>query len=288
MNVLVLLFFSSTLSPEQIPAVELQARLDRAAPGQVIDLPAARIMGTIVIRTPVTLLGRGRDQTVIDGLERDSTVVVLADSGEVRLEALTVTGGFARPVLTEKDFKHGTRNSFRLENGGGVKMLGGCTLEIVDVRVTGNRAHFGGGGIGAVTRKEGTLRIVRSEIRSNVAHEGFGGGIHLFSNGSVEILDSIIAENRAHDTGGAAILFRSTESGSARIVRTRFENNDSERRETYHLTLSSRVHRLEQVSFSPVSGSAIAIEENARVIAQRVAWPDAIVPENVTLLDAAD
>src|SRR5262245_1652249 len=72
---------------------DVQAQIDKAEPGSVIHLPAARIRGNFVISKPITLRGAGADRTIVDGCGRGPTFSVDAADAEVRLEEMAITGG---------------------------------------------------------------------------------------------------------------------------------------------------------------------------------------------------
>src|SRR5690554_557571 len=70
------------------PGDDLQARIDAAAPGQVLRLLPGRHAGPVRVRHPVSLVGeRG---AVIAGNGKGSVVVV--EAPDVRIEGLEITG----------------------------------------------------------------------------------------------------------------------------------------------------------------------------------------------------
>ncbi|KAA3643799.1 MAG: hypothetical protein DWQ07_16925 [Chloroflexi bacterium] len=86
--------------------------------------------------------------------------------------------------------------------GGGI--VNYSNLIIMDSMILGNGATYAGGIYGLMS-EGGTIRLERSEVKDNIARRGHGGGV-LMLGGNLEILQSLISENRASlDGGGLAI-----------------------------------------------------------------------------------
>lgn len=69
------------------PGESIQATIDRAAPGDVIEIERARYFGHLLIDKPLTL--RGLDRPTIDGELKENTISVKAEN--VTIEGLIVT-----------------------------------------------------------------------------------------------------------------------------------------------------------------------------------------------------
>jgi nitrous oxidase accessory protein NosD len=187
-----------------ISAAEVQKQIEAAPEGGVVELPAARIEGTLVVSRPLTLRGAGAGKTIVDAKGRGPAIAVDARGGAVKIEAVTLTGG----------------NDAR---GGGLSIDNGAVVELTDAHVTGNRAERGRGGGIAVDR--GRVRLVRCQVLDNRALDG--GGVYIGGDAEGELVDSVISGNAATANGGGLVLL---ERARVNVVRTRFEKNTSAER----------------------------------------------------------
>lgn len=169
-------------SPGARSAGELQAELDRAVPGSVIQLGPGRTTGPLVIERPVILRGAGAEHTILDGAGRGPTIAVDAP-GEVRIEGLAITGG--RGAL-----------------GGGISIDNGARVFLVGCLLEGNAAPAGRGG--AIAVDLGALYVAECTIARN--HALLGGAIAIGGEAQAEIAATIIADNEAARGGGLAVL----------------------------------------------------------------------------------
>jgi hypothetical protein len=156
----------------------------------------------------VFVYGGGTDATIIDGNQLDRVIRVESGS-RVRFFSLTI------------------RNGLVTEEGGGILMLGGTTLERVTVR--DNQAGIGGGVLALGTYfivSESTIRdnratstggglcvaattgqvVNRSTISGNSAEDVSGGGIWVSHGANLSIIESTISSNRAAVSGGAILV----------------------------------------------------------------------------------
>jgi hypothetical protein len=106
-------------------------------------------------------------------------------------------------------------------SGGGIlNNLG--TLTVIDSTIAGNRAMRAGGGIednaGVMMRLHG-VRLLRNETG---AAPGNGGGLHITGAGTVEVVNSTVAENSAAAEGGG--LWNSA-AGTLLVTGTTLNNN---------------------------------------------------------------
>ncbi|MFC3382939.1 right-handed parallel beta-helix repeat-containing protein [Couchioplanes azureus] len=211
-----------------------------AAPGSTIVVPAGRFAlsippllgraftdytladaahGNLKIFKPTTVTGAGRDRTVIDGAGLDRVFTVL---NRATITDVTVTGGVSAPVAS----------LYNYYGGGGLLNASDLTME--RVRLTGNRARFGGAvqnipftsftlrdslvdeneaGEAGGLRFDWRGRIERSTITRNRVtnpHDptrpgelaGLGGGIDVRGTETVAVVDSRVTDNYAEDGGG--------------------------------------------------------------------------------------
>jgi hypothetical protein len=83
--------------------------------------------------------------------------------------------------------------------GGGIDAEQGGVLELIRSKVVGNRATYGGG----IDASEGSLRLIRSVIAKNRAYEGYGGGVYDDRFGGV-ISAEVVFLSRAKIVGNSA------------------------------------------------------------------------------------
>jgi CSLREA domain-containing protein len=133
-----------------------------------LNLTASASVGPAIF-----IMGAGAAQTIIDGNHAEGVFMVH-------------TGRSA--VISSVTLRNGLR-----DNGGAVSSGGYLTL--FESIIENNHARFYGGG---VYNDFGTLYIIRSTVRANVADEA-GGGV--FEYGTTHIQDSTISNNAA-DLGG--------------------------------------------------------------------------------------
>jgi predicted outer membrane repeat protein len=181
---------------------ELQRRIDRAAPGEAIELGEGVIGGGLVIDKPLVLRGRGAGITVIDGRELEPAVAIDAE-GPVRLERLSLVRG---------------RGSF----GGGVSVDNGGRVEIEACLLEKNVARNGRGGAVAVDR--GQLLISECSVIGNQAFQG--GAIFAGGEARVEVAASVVSDNLAVLGGAIAAV----DGAEVELWTSRFEHNRAQDR----------------------------------------------------------
>ncbi|MDH6463771.1 CSLREA domain-containing protein [Micromonospora sp. A200] len=175
--------------------------------------------GNLKIFKPTTIVGAGRDRTVIDGGRLDRVFTVLRPA---TISDLTITGGVSAPVASVYNYY------------GGGAALNASDLTMERVRLTGNSARFGGA-VQSIPFTSFTLRdslvddneageagglrfdsvglVERSTITRNRVsnpHDptrpgelaGLGGGIDVRGVRTVTVVDSEVTENYAEDGGG--------------------------------------------------------------------------------------
>ncbi|MDX6587906.1 MAG: hypothetical protein QOI31_2379 [Solirubrobacterales bacterium] len=132
---------------------------------------------------PLSIVASGRHLATIDaaGIDR-----AFYGGTKLSLESIRVTGGVGEgdPV-------------FPLGFGGGIAALD--EVELIDSKVTGNRAGEQGGGV----LVEGFLTMKRSQVTGNESGDG-GGGIVMVAGGQIQ--DSRITGNTAGNFGGGLLI----------------------------------------------------------------------------------
>jgi len=145
----------------------IQAAVDAASDGAVVHICEGTYPEAVLIRTDLTLLGRGAGATVIDGSSAPApTSTVRVQSATVTLDGLTLTGGT------------GTFND-GMTWGGGLYTGGSRGVNVRDCIIEGNTADIGGG-VAGTSLFLWSDRYLDTVIRDNMATSGAGGFL-LFS-----------------------------------------------------------------------------------------------------------
>ncbi len=238
---------------QTMTAEDLQARIDAAKPGSVIQLGPGRVRGRIVIDKALTIRGSGADRTTIDGTGKGSAICIDATEGEVHIEELTVTGG-------------------RSNHGAGISIDNGAQVHLLGLTIMRNMAKSGCGGAIAIDR--GELYINECTIVQNRAYEG--GAIYVGGEAKAELSASIVAENAAVRGGAIAVI----DGAQFDIWTSRILDNEAEY-EGHHLftrgSLENRPHIV-------LSNTLLSAAEAAGIpIANDVVFSASIVVDNSTL-----
>ena len=170
-----------------------------------VDNTDAGPSGLPSISSDITIHGEGASLTVLraehgqdpqtpSGLE-EFRIFHVAAAGDLKLEGLTVSGGFVDVT----------------GHGGGIFNQGALSIAASVVRENGS-----GGGVGGIL-SEGTLKIRGSRVEANGSDHGGPGGIS--SSGTMEITTSTVSGNQAEVYGG---IFT---SGVASITESVIANN---------------------------------------------------------------
>jgi hypothetical protein len=213
---------------------QLRQAISAAGPGDVVQLPACTIVltgapgedanagGDLDVAGSLTIRGRGRSATVLDGDAVDRVLHVLAGAIVV-VEDLTVRNGFLAAGDGAGILNEGTLTLARVtvtgnralsDEGGGIAGTAGASLTATDVEVSNNSAH-GGGGI----LSRGLLTLRRLRIVGNR-----GGGLHVVGSPAPAIVaDTTIAANLDQGGGGGGVVFRGDATGA--IVRSTITGN---------------------------------------------------------------
>lgn len=151
-----------------------------------------------VIRTPVTLVGRGAAATILDGAGQERRLFTVEAGGLLNVMQTGLVGGVANAYDDASIF-----------GGGAIANFGGQVM-LTDSEVSGNVAVGYGGGL---LNHSGTLTLLRTTVSANQAMGdgwGGGGGIAVVS-GLFRMTESTVAENQTlaidHDFPAAGGLF---------------------------------------------------------------------------------
>ncbi|MGH7801374.1 MAG: autotransporter domain-containing protein [Thermodesulfobacteriota bacterium] len=143
------------------------------------------------ITSNITINGAGDSTTIIEralGMNQPFfRIFHVAAAGNLTLDGLTITGGFAPTSIDSVFFSHA---------GGGIFLNNGGTVNITNSTISGNTADNDGGGI----FNSGNMTITNSTINNNEAVES-GGGIEN-ADGTITITNSTISDNTAGVEGG--------------------------------------------------------------------------------------
>ena len=161
--------------------MDLAQAVRDAKPNDTLKLPAGRYTVNLEITKPLTLLAMG--QVVLDGLHSGSVVRITATNGLVRLSGLTLVGGNAP------------------EAGGGVCVLEGAAVELLDCTLRFNKAPLYGGG--ALYVRDGTVKATRCRFEANTGRQG--GAILVDGVGELKLEDSTVIQNAAVEGGGLKV-----------------------------------------------------------------------------------
>jgi hypothetical protein len=177
----------------------IQAAVDAASSGDVLDLAAEIFSENVTVTQDLTIEGAGPLATIVDGggVGRVFTI----DGATVTLRGLTARNGVAL-------------------NGGGVATVGtSAVARLIDVHVRDNNAANAGGGI---YNLDGRVTISTNLISDNSVPgtDTTGGG--LFSAGTTTIRDSVIRYNDAWLGGGIY------SSGELTLDRSTIHGNSAE------------------------------------------------------------
>ncbi len=141
---------------------DLQARIDAAAPGEVIEVPAGRYTGNFQLRDGVILKGAGFAVTVLQGTEKGP---VLRGAYGALVRGFTITGGI-EGIKTNGALMGIFENVIRSNRGSGVMVGGGDCLLVNNIIVAN-------GGKGAVETARGCLEAIGNTLSGRSAALSF-------------------------------------------------------------------------------------------------------------------
>lgn len=150
------------------------AAIGKASDGDTVLIAAGVYTENLVISKDLSIIGAGRDTTILDGNRAGKT---LSNQGETLLQDLTVRNGLEASIY-----------------GGGIFNTGNLTLE--NTLIFSNSSSTGAG-----INNRGVLRLQNSTVLSNTA-TGSGGGVYNYTSSVMTITNSLIARNTANSGGG--------------------------------------------------------------------------------------
>ncbi len=192
------------IPPFVLPFCTLRGAIEEANayPGKdVINLPATilslNIMGTgednaatgdLDISDSLTIIGKGADQTIIDGRELDRIFHITHSTAVVTIKNLSIING--KVVTNTPGYPKGgaairNKGSLRLEN-----------VVLLNNETTGGGSSDLAGGV----FNRGDCQIVKSTLQGGKAH--MGGAFYNYSGAEMTILSSTINANSAVIGGG--------------------------------------------------------------------------------------
>jgi parallel beta-helix repeat protein len=82
-----------------IPAISIQQAINSANPGDIVNIPSGTYYENVIINKTITLVGAGRDTTIINGQNISTTVTVSASN--VSISGFEITNGCDESLLVE-------------------------------------------------------------------------------------------------------------------------------------------------------------------------------------------
>lgn len=162
------------------PCKTIQAAVNRASPGGIVNLAAGTYQELVQFSQNLTLKGPSARTTFISGAGLTGSVVGILPGVTASLSGVTV--------------ENGTTAS----NGGGLAVDG--TLTATNIAVTGNTAGYGSLGGGIMVESGGKLTLQRSLVANNTLActggcDGYGAG--MYNRGTTLIVNSTFTGNDA-------------------------------------------------------------------------------------------
>ncbi len=169
--------------------------------------------GDLDIRTSLVISGAGVDNTFIQG---GATTLLAID------RVLQITGT-VDVTITGVTVRYGNATGVD-ENGGGIAITGGATVQINDSALTDNSSQGdqpGEGGGALFNDVNSTLTLSNTDVLTNTAINGLGNGGGILNAGSLTIMGGEIANNQATRAGGGV----ENNNGTTAFIDTQLNNN---------------------------------------------------------------
>jgi hypothetical protein len=167
---------SDTCTTVISPCQTVGGAISKAADDDTIVVAAGVYTENLLITKDLTVIGAGRESTILDGNQAGR---VVASSGQLTLQDLTIRNG----LITG-------------QRGGGI--FNSATLTLSNTLVVSNTAASSyGGGI----NNQGVLLLQNSAVVSNTA-TSMAGGIYNYDSSVITITNSLIAGNDGGGPGG--------------------------------------------------------------------------------------
>lgn len=202
----------------------LQAQIDSAATGAVIQLPPGTYQETLWLDKDVTLTGQWWNPPVLNSAGQ-GTVLHVLPGVNVTLRGLVLRNGAAFSgngggLLNEGNLwlDHCLVADNAAASGAGIANLG--TLVMVSSVLSNNTATSSGGGIHNAAG--GIVLVTNSTITANLAQDGAG----VFNRGAATLVGSLVSSNLAHGLLGNGGGFRCS-TGLLQVVNTTISGNQA-------------------------------------------------------------
>ena len=143
------------------PVVTLQSLIDAAPNGGTVNVAAGTYNESLTVNKTLTLTGVSSGTTIIQAVAGQH-VITVTSGYNLRLENLTITGGHPSGAV-----------------GGGVFVMSG-SLTLINVRIAGNSADYGGGVF--QSGQGGRVDATNSRIELNTT-TNHGGGLYVEKDG---------------------------------------------------------------------------------------------------------
>jgi hypothetical protein len=219
-----------TLDSSVIPYCTIQAAVDDASSGDVIDIGPGTCTTTVptevvyIVSKDLTLQGAGQGVTILDG--EDGRIGIRVETAStVTISNLTVHRGYSTGsggglysiggstlIATDATVSDATA----LASGAGAVAGPNSTIELHRVTIDGGDAQGANTGGGGISMSNGATAIVdQTSILNCVAShaEGKGGAIFHY-DGILDITSTTISGNQAGTVGGGVAYMVGTLSGS--------------------------------------------------------------------------
>jgi predicted outer membrane repeat protein len=173
-------------------ASSIQQMIDATPPGGTVNIPPGVYTESLRLDKPVSLIGAGLDNTIINAVidQRVLTVTGSSIMSDTEIAELTLRGG---QLISP------TCSGFC--SGGGVLITGLAYPTFRAVKITDNRATMGGG----LYIQTGGARVISSSIMLNQAQQS-GGGVYVESSAAtLEQIGGAITSNQAVDGAGVFV-----------------------------------------------------------------------------------
>lgn len=178
---------------QAVRGFDLQAALDAAKPGDVVDVPAGVYEGVVNLREGVTLLGAGPEKTVLRN-GPDAPVVVGAKNA--MLVGFTIEGGRIGVECTG-DYMGIFQNVIRNNREMGIHVVGGSAV-IANNLITGNQ------GLGAIAVNSANPFILNNTIVNNA-----GNGVWAWYAPGPVLMNNVFRGNTQSVMAGAGAEVKS-------------------------------------------------------------------------------
>ena len=188
------------------------------APGLNGTIPLNIAFGQLEITTDINIDGPGARIISVSGEDNNRVFLVTGVGTTATIEGLTITNGNAQLLGT------------LLGDGGGVLNVGGSTLNLIEVNVSGNNATSLGGGVAtrSLLGTTSTTYITRSLISDNNALAG-GAGIsniataNIVSSATTTVTNSTVTlNNTVAEAGGVSNV-----GGTVNLINDTISHNSS-------------------------------------------------------------